>query len=56
MVIGKNIVGKITDPLITVEALKKTTSIFSQGSYLNEGPYLHIPHLTGTTADIDCFE
>ena len=49
-------VGKITDPLVAVEGLRKTTSILSQGSYLNEEPRLHILDLTGTTADIGCFE
>jgi len=39
MVIGNNMVGKITEPLVAVEGLRKTTSIFIQGSYLNEGPH-----------------
>jgi len=38
-VIGNNVVGKITDPLVAVEGMRKTARIFNQGSYLNERPH-----------------
>lgn len=39
MVIGNNVVGKITDPMVAAEGMRKTTIIFNQGSYLNEGSH-----------------